>query len=91
METIQLNGTQLCRRAEAMETLGEALALPEWWGRNLDALHDCLTDLGRPVRLEIEHQEEMESSFFGRRLLQVLEVSTAETPGLELSFKEPRE
>ncbi|MBC9732115.1 barstar family protein [Nocardioides marmotae] len=32
-------------RAETFEALGEALALPGWWGRNLDALADCLRDL----------------------------------------------
>lgn len=69
-----------------MELLGRALALPEWWGRNLDALHDCLTDLGRPVRLEISGRKAMEMSAFGRRLLRVLEDAAAEPFGLELSF-----
>ena len=69
-----------------MELLGQALALPKWWGRNLDALYDCLTDLGRPVRLEISRREAMEVSAFGRRLLQVLEDAAAEQFGLELSF-----
>lgn len=27
-----------------LESLGKALGFPEWYGRNLDALHDCLTD-----------------------------------------------
>ncbi len=86
METIRLDGAQLQNRKEAMELLGQALALPKWWGRNLDALYDCLTDLGRPVRLEISRREAMEVSAFGRRLLQVLEDAAAEQFGLELSF-----
>ena len=84
METIRLDGTRLCRREEAMELLGQALALPEWWGRNLDALHDCLTELGRPVLLELHDRQAMEASPFGQRLLRVLEDSAAETPCLEL-------
>ena len=86
METIRLDRAQLQNRKEAMELLGQALALPKWWGRNLDALYDCLTDLGRPVRLEISRREAMEVSAFGRRLLQVLEDAAAEQFGLELSF-----
>ena len=84
METIQLDGARLCRRQEAMELLGQMLALPEWWGRNLDALHDCLTELGRPVRLELCHCALMRESRFGLRLLRVLEDSAAENPNLEL-------
>lgn len=84
METIRLDGARLCIRKEAMELLGRELALPEWWGRNLDALHDCLTELGRPVRLELYGLEAMESSPFGRRLLRVLKDSAAENPCLEL-------
>ncbi|MDN4163208.1 barstar family protein [Nocardioides abyssi] len=32
-------------RAGTLEALGEVLALPRWWGRNLDALADSLRDV----------------------------------------------
>ncbi|WP_229795280.1 barstar family protein [Saccharothrix coeruleofusca] len=32
-------------RAEALAAIGEALEFPDWYGHNLDALYDCLTDL----------------------------------------------
>ena len=84
METIRLDGARLCDREEAMELLGQALTLPEWWGRNLDALYDCLTDLGRPVRLEVFRREPMVETPFGRRLLRVLKDAAEELPWLEL-------
>ena len=31
--------------------LTRELAFPAYFGRNLDALHDCLTDIGAPIRL----------------------------------------
>lgn len=31
--------------------LTKELSLPPWFGRNLDALHDCLTDIAAPTRL----------------------------------------
>ena len=31
--------------------LSEELQLPSYFGRNLDALHDCLTDISAPTRL----------------------------------------
>ena len=36
-------------KAAVLGKIGEDLALPKWYGRNLDALYDCLTDL-RPNR-----------------------------------------
>jgi len=32
-------------KAEALDVIGAALAFPVWYGRNLDALYDCLVDL----------------------------------------------
>ena len=84
METIRLDGARLGDREEAMELLSQVLALPEWWGRNLDALYDCLTDLGRPVRLEVFCRETMVETPFGRRLLRVLRDAAEELPWLEL-------
>ena len=88
MEIIRLDGAALCRREEAFALLKEALALPEWWGRNLDALYDCLTGgLGRPVRLELSGQEAMEATAFGRRLRRVLEDAAADSPCFELAVE----
>ena len=84
METIRLDGARLRDREEAMEQLGRALELPEWWGRNLDALHDCLTEPGEPTALVLAHRAEMEGTIFGRRLLRVLEDAAAENPFLQL-------
>ena len=32
-------------KADALDAIGAALSFPEWYGRNLDALYDCLIDL----------------------------------------------
>ena len=88
METIRLDGAMLSRRREAMALLGRALALPEWWGRNLDALYDCLTgELGRPVRLELTGRDSLEATDFGRQLLRVLEDAAAGSSCFELAVE----
>ncbi len=84
MRRIELDGACLTRRGQAMEYLDRRLELPEWWGRNLDALHDCLTEPGEPTALVLTHQAEMEGTIFGRRLLRVLEDAAAENPFLQL-------
>lgn len=32
-------------KASTLDAIAEALSFPDWFGRNLDALYDCLTDL----------------------------------------------
>lgn len=32
-------------KPSVLKAIGRAFALPEWYGANLDALYDCLTDL----------------------------------------------
>lgn len=37
-----------CRdRASALQAIGNAFGFPRWYGANLDALYDALTDLGQ--------------------------------------------
>ena len=86
METVKLDGARLCRREEAMELLGQALELPAWWGRNLDALHDCLTQPGPGARPAPDRRRALEAGALGRLRLRVLEDAAAEQFGLELSF-----
>lgn len=40
-----LDGAELVTKRHALDGIAAALSFPEWSGRNLDALHDCLTDL----------------------------------------------
>lgn len=35
-------------RKAVLKELGRAFAFPDWYGANLDALYDCLTDLAEP-------------------------------------------
>lgn len=47
MEII-LDGRTVDSRETLHQRLSELLHLPVWYGRNLDALHDCLTELRDP-------------------------------------------
>ncbi|GAB3623422.1 hypothetical protein GCM10027418_15050 [Mariniluteicoccus endophyticus] len=46
-------------KARFLGEVGRALDLPRWYGRNLDALWDCLTDLTGPTALVWSGWEEM--------------------------------
>lgn len=85
-KTVRLDARALQEAEQAHAYLQRILGFPDYYGRNLDALHDCLTQLG-PVRLEIEHAPGEGSSFY-RRLCRVLDEARREEEGLELCFEE---
>ncbi len=62
--------------------LHEALApvLPEWYGRNLDALYDCLTEPGELIQLTIQDLDALEKHLGGyaHAFLRVLKDASEE-------------
>ena len=52
MKHVELIASQLTDKEVLHDVLAKELGLPEWYGRNLDALHDCLTQL-RDVELTL--------------------------------------
>jgi ribonuclease inhibitor len=60
MKTCILDGEQISNRKELHEILAGTLDFPEWYGKNLDALYDCLTEEQEEVQIEIRHMEELE-------------------------------
>jgi hypothetical protein len=40
-----LDGAGVRTKPDFYEAVAEVLSFPEWFGHNLDALYDCLTDL----------------------------------------------
>ncbi|MEV7009713.1 barstar family protein [Streptosporangium sp. NPDC051022] len=41
----RIDGSEITTSAEAMSAIAAALSFPDYFGHNLDALYDCLTDL----------------------------------------------
>jgi RNAse (barnase) inhibitor barstar len=78
-------------RAEALDAIGAALNFPAWYGRNLDALYDCLVDLswqpnGEHVLIWAGHRDlEVADPDAYRAVLAVLDDATAATSERPLS------
>ena len=53
MKSIELYGGDFSSRGEIHEYLADTLEFPSYYGRNLDALHDCLTDLAEDAELTV--------------------------------------
>ena len=51
--TIDCGG--IATKRELHETIAESLSFPDWYGHNLDALYDCLTELPEPIHLVLKN------------------------------------
>lgn len=85
-----LDGARIADRAALHRALAEGLRFPEWYGGNLDALHDCLTDISKPVEIEIRNTRALEAALGGyaRAFRRALTDSAAENENLRVSFRE---
>ncbi|WP_435971137.1 barstar family protein [Streptomyces sp. Qhu_M48] len=57
-DPVLLDLTGVTDKAALMDRCAAALDLPDWFGRNWDALADCLTDLPEPVVLVVTGWQE---------------------------------
>ncbi len=57
MQTICLFGSDYSSSAEVHTALRRLLDLPDYYGMNADALHDCLSERREPVSLYVAHAE----------------------------------
>lgn len=77
---------------ELHEVLKTALLFPDYYGGNLDALHDCLTELGsaeEPAEVVLCNYKMAKKALDGDyyRFRTVLEDSAEENPNLEVRWK----
>ena len=82
MMKVALDAMRLQRKGEAHKYLREALNFPEYYGENLDALHDCLTELD-DVSIEFVNSDKVSGSYFAR-VLEVFRDSAEENQGLKV-------
>lgn len=82
--TYQLDARHMSR-LQVHAYLMEILPLPPYYGRNLDALYDCLTELA-DTELVILHTEAAPASFDAVR--QVISDAAKENPALTVEFED---
>ncbi len=69
--------------------LRSVLALPVYYGANLDALYDCLTELDAATELVVpaEIADEAHLGWYGEQLLQVLQDAAEENEALTVTIR----
>lgn len=65
MKTAILNGWEIQDRDMLHRTLKEQLGFPDWYGSNLDALYDMLTESAEPIRVVVADPEALSENLGG--------------------------
>lgn len=83
---IQLDASGAATRSALHDLFAQTLSLPEWYGRNLDALHDCLTALNEDVSIAVAEEELIGplGERYVRQLLRMLRDCAAENPHISI-------
>ena len=62
MRFITIDCAGITDRAGFHRAVSHALSFPEWYGNNLDALHDCLTDIFEDTQIQFENWDKLENA-----------------------------
>ena len=89
MEKHTIDCLSIHTREDLHAQLAAALSFPEWYGGNLDALHDCLTDIFTDTELTLQNFSVIKERLgdYAARLLLVLHHATEENPHLTVSLE----
>lgn len=82
--TVYLDARKLKDKQAAHEYLAGMLSLPDYYGKNLDALYDCLTEL-KNCRVILLHEKEAALlGTYGERIVKVLKEGERDNPGIKI-------
>lgn len=87
--TVTLDCRTITGRAQLHETLSALLSLPEYYGRNLNALYDVLTERSEPTELVLLHRQALWVPLGGyaETFLQALFDAARENPALTIRLE----
>ena len=92
MRHITIDCRQITRRDALHAAFARELGFPDWYGGNLDALFDCLTELDEPTTLRLQGWETLTGALGGYAdaILQVLADAAAENPEFSFEISNPQ-
>ena len=84
MEEKVIDCNCICTKEDLHRIFREALSFPDWYGNNLDALHDCLTEISGKVRLLDWETAEARLGAYGARAKKVIAAAALHNTALDL-------
>ena len=86
MRTIVLDGEVLANQETAQEYLREMLEFPDYYGKNLDAVYDCLTDFDE-IEIQIRITALQHESVYLNKILRVFQDASEENERITVKFE----
>ena len=89
MRTVKLELEKMTGLMALHRYLHQALELPEYYGTNLDALYDCLTEMTEETEILVPAKVGGDEylGWYGKQLLQVLQDAAAENGQLHVKIQ----
>ena len=86
---IILSGKAMTDRPTAHSHLAEKLDLPTWYGRNLDALYDVLTEISEDIQIILEDPAAVIENLgkYGEALLSTMQEAAESNPHLTIMLQ----
>jgi len=86
MQVQVLYGDAIASPQQLHQLLAQRLRLPDYYGANLDALWDCLSERSQPLELILYHEEALLQRLpdYAPRLLRLFDDAQRELPGFRL-------
>lgn len=84
MEEKIIDCSQIQTKEDLHRIFREVLGFPEWYGNNLDALHDCLTEISGKVRLLDWDAAEVRLGDYGKKAKKVIAAAALHNTDLDL-------
>ena len=87
--TVKLDGEMMTDQKALHDYLKKQLDLPDYYGKNLDALYDLLTERLVPISIEFYNLSKAESLLgkYASSLVNTFKDAAEENPFLEIKFK----
>lgn len=88
MKTIIIDGNEIISMNNIHRIFAEELSFPEWYGRNLDALYDCLGDVTEEVEIIVENKDELTENLgiSFKKLCRLLDAVCKENDNIEVKM-----
>ena len=84
MEEKVIDCTKIHSQEDLHEMFRQILCFPEWYGCNLDALYDCLTEISGKVRLLDWEVAEDRLGAYGKKAKKVIAAAAVQNTDLDL-------